>query len=73
MVTTQGNHIGYNDVKVSQTGNGYSIYRFYGSSIWGNINNDIVTRRINNSTCDAATPNFPPAPVPFDYKRGDLK
>jgi YD repeat-containing protein len=73
MVTTQGNHIGYNDVKVSQTGNGYSIYRFYGSSIWGNINNDIVTRRVNNTVCDAATPNFPPAPVPFDYKRGDLK
>jgi hypothetical protein len=73
MTTTQGNHIGYDEVKVSQTGNGHSIFRYYGSAIWGNINNDIVNRRLNNSSCDVNIPNFPPAPLPFEFKRGDLK
>lgn len=73
LATTQGNHIGYEEVKVSQSSNGYSIYRYYGSNIWQTINSDIVTRNILNYTCDASIPNFPAAPLPFEFKRGELK
>jgi hypothetical protein len=73
MSTTQGNHIGYNEVKVSKTGNGYSIYRYYGSNIWDTDNSDVAVRKIDRTSSNPAAPEFPAAPLPFDYKRGDLK
>ncbi len=75
MGTTQGNHIGYNSVKVSQTGNGYSIYQYYtsdGSSPWGSNQGDFLVRNVNIQACDENAPNFPPTPLPFDFKRGEL-
>jgi hypothetical protein len=72
METLQGGHIGYNEVKTFQTGKGSSIYRFYGSDIWDLNTSDVCTRNVN-LTCDLAVPNYPAAPLPFEYKRGELK
>src|SRR2546423_4242067 len=41
MQNVQGNHIGYNEVYVTQSGNGYSVYKYYGSNIWDNITTDV--------------------------------
>ena len=74
MSTTQGNHIGYNEVKISQSGNGYSIYRYYGSNLWENIFDDVAYRNVNASdNCSLNIPNYPVAPVPYEYRRGELK
>ena len=73
METIQGNHIGYEEVKVTKSGNGHSIFRYYGSNVWSAVNSDIVTRTINTTICDPAVPTFPIKPLPFEYKRGDLK
>ncbi len=69
---TQGNHIGYNEVKVSKTGNGFSIFRYYGSDVWDIDQRDVAIRNVS-STCSQAIPNFPHAPLPTEYKRGELK
>ncbi|MDN5217516.1 hypothetical protein QQ020_35920 [Fulvivirgaceae bacterium BMA12] len=71
MGSTQGNHIGYNEVKVSQAGNGHSIFRYYGSDFWDN-NNDRVAY-VHIDPCDINTANYPPAPLPHEFKRGELK
>ncbi|HYE55866.1 MAG TPA: hypothetical protein VD996_13530, partial [Chitinophagaceae bacterium] len=73
MASTQGYHIGYNEVKVSETGNGYSIYRYYGSELWQMDIADVAVRSINTVVCDADIPNYPAAPLPHDFKRGKLK
>jgi len=73
MGSSQGNHIGYNEVKVSQSGNGYSIYRYYGSNLWDLNTDDIAYRSIVTNQCDANTPNYPSAPLPFEFMRGELK
>lgn len=74
MATTQGNHIGYNEVWVSQSGNGYSVFRYYGSNYWDNIISDVCTRSIiQANSCDTSIPNYPAAPEPFDPMRGELK
>lgn len=73
MSTTQGNHIGYNEVKVWQTGNGYSIYRYYGSNVWDNNYTDVAVRTIDRTSTNPAAPEYPAAPIPFEYKRGQLK
>ena len=75
MSTVQGSHIGYQQVKVSQTGNGYSIYHYY-------INNDgnyilkptgaIANTNADITYCNANIPSFPAAPLPFDSRRGQL-
>jgi hypothetical protein len=75
MATTQGYHIGYSRVKVSQPGNGYSIYKYYGNSgvPFGTLNNVIAVTSISNSGCDVNAPNYPPAPLPFEFARGELQ
>jgi YD repeat-containing protein len=74
MGTTQGAHIGYNEVKVSQTGNGHSIYRYYGSQYWDNIHDDIAYRNVDIKTpCNPNSPNYPSAPLPTEFMRGELK
>jgi YD repeat-containing protein len=74
MESSQGNHIGYNEVRVYKTGNGYSIYRYYGSDLWDAIIDDVAYRSINPSVgCDTDIPNHPAAPIPFEPKRGKLK
>ena len=74
MATVQGNHIGYNQVQVTQAGNGYSIYRYYGSNAWDYNISDVCIRTLQQSnTCDPTIPNFPAPPLPFEYMRGELK
>lgn len=76
MATTQGNHIGYAQVKVAQTGNGYSLYKYYGATgvpPWLANPGDIAITTLNNSGCDGNAPNYPAAPLPFDFMRGELK
>jgi hypothetical protein len=72
MNTSQGNHIGYNSVTVSKTGNGYTSYRYYGSDVWDTDQSDVCIRNVN-LTCSSSIPNFPAAPLPFEFKRGELK
>jgi hypothetical protein len=72
MTTTQGNHIGYMQVTVSETGNGFSVYQYWQPFVWKNIVGDVVTRNLDNTTCSLSAPNFPFAPVPFELKVGDL-
>ena len=74
MQNSQGNHIGYSQVKVSTPLNGFSIYKFFGSELWENLHSDIAYKNVNiHSLCSVTTPNWPAAPVPFEYKRGELK
>lgn len=74
MENSQGQHIGYNEVKVSQTGNGYQIYRFYGSNFWDFDYRDVVQRNVNpKDACSLTIPNYPEPPPPLDFKRGELK
>ncbi len=74
MKNTQGNHIGYSQVKVAKTGNGYSVYKYFGSDLWENLHDDIAYKNVNlKPPCPADLPNWPPPPVPFEYKRGELK
>jgi YD repeat-containing protein len=72
MSTSQGNHIGYREVRVSKVDNGYSIYRFYGSPIWDNNLSDIANRVYERVPFPEA-PNYPEAPLPFEYIRGNLQ
>jgi hypothetical protein len=73
MSTVQGNHIGYNQVQVSQSNNGYSIYQYYGSNIWDFNISDVCIRTINENSCPLTIPNFPTPPEPFEFMRGELK
>lgn len=75
MAASQGYHIGYAQVKVTQSGNGYSLYKYYGTTgvpTW-QVNGDVAIRTVNTQGCDANAPNYPAAPLPFDYMRGELK
>jgi YD repeat-containing protein len=72
--SSQGNHIGYNEVKVSQSGNGYKVLRFFGSDRWDSDVRDVAFRTVPASgDCNPSIPNYPNAPIPFEYKRGELK
>jgi hypothetical protein len=72
--TTQGNHIGYNEVKESKVGGGYTVYRYYGSNLWDLNVSDVAVRSIvTNAGCEPTVVNYPFIPYPFEYKRGELK
>ncbi|MEP7238922.1 MAG: hypothetical protein ABI685_13680, partial [Ferruginibacter sp.] len=72
--TSQGNHIGYNEIKVLQPANGYTIYRYYGSDRWDTNTGEVAITDINNKTpCNLSIPNFPAAPLQFEPIRGELK
>jgi hypothetical protein len=74
MSTLQGENMGYNEVDVSQTGNGHSVYRYYGSYPYGQNITDVCVRTLTqSSTCDPAIPNFPYPPVPFEFMREEMK
>jgi YD repeat-containing protein len=72
METTQGNHIGYRDVKVSESGNGYTIYHYTIPTQFDTDHSAIAVLNIMKTVCDNTIPNFPAAPLPFDYTRGEL-
>lgn len=72
--TTQGNHIGYNEVKVSQSNNGHKIYRYYGSDAWDADQRDVADRVVElNFPRTLDVPSYPVAPPTTEYKRGELK
>jgi YD repeat-containing protein len=76
MATTQGNPLGYSQVKVSQTGNGYSVYKYYGPTgvpPWQVNVGDVAIRIVNTAGCDNNAPSFPYPPLPYDFLRGELK
>jgi YD repeat-containing protein len=71
---TQGGHIGYSRVKISELNNGYKEYRYYGSNYWDLMTGDVCVRNLNSYLgCNSSIPNFPEADLPYDYKRGELK
>ncbi|HEV3325691.1 MAG TPA: hypothetical protein VG052_08790, partial [Puia sp.] len=70
----QGENMGFNEVDVSQTGNGHSVYRYYGSNIWSLNVTDVCQRSITQSSlCDPTIPNYPAAPIPFEFMRDELQ
>lgn len=76
MSSTQGNHIGYGEVYVSQQGNGYTQYKYYSSNgslvhSWDTSPEDVCERNLN-TFCDPNLPNSPAPPEPFDPMRGQL-
>lgn len=72
--TSQGNHVGYNQVKVSQAGNGYSLYMYYGSDRWDNVAGDLSIKDVKTDPpCNPSLPSFPYAPLPYEPLRGQLK
>lgn len=76
MAESNGNHIGYGEVYVSQTGNGYTKYQYYSSNgtlvgPWQAPLTDVCVRSIAD-ICEASIPNSPAPPVPFDPQRGEL-
>jgi hypothetical protein len=76
MATSQGNHIGYGEVDVSQAGNGYTEYQYYSSNgtLAGPYDppiTDVCVRSIAD-ICMADIPNSPAPPLPFDPQRGEL-
>ncbi|HEY1212572.1 MAG TPA: hypothetical protein VGE93_02965, partial [Bryobacteraceae bacterium] len=72
--TVQGENFGYNEVDVTQTGNGRSVYRYYGSNIWSQSVSDVCVRTITQSGyCDPNIPTYPAAPVPFEFMRDELQ
>jgi len=74
LATTQGENLGFDEVDVSQTGNGHSVYRYYGSNMWQSSLNDVCTRSlVQTGSCDFNIPNYPAAPLPFEFMRGELK
>lgn len=73
MASTNGNHIGYNEVKVSKNGNGHTIYRYYGSNLWDNLHDDVAYRNVTPAICSSSIPVSPAAPLSYEYKRGELK
>ena len=73
METVQGNHIGYNMVEVTKPGNGKVQYQYYGSNIWDQNQSDVCVRKVTNTSCALTIPNWPDAPLPFEFIRGQLK
>jgi len=73
MQTTQGSHIGYEVVKVKRTNNGTSMFRYSPGSI--NIVDHsciAITNVLMDGSCTIAIPNYPAAPLPNDFLRGEL-
>ncbi len=74
MSVSQGNHIGYNEVRIEQPGNGYEIKRFFGSDSWDTDVSDVALRSIYTTPgCPSSNNNYPFAPLPYEYQRGELK
>jgi YD repeat-containing protein len=68
LTTTQGNHFGYNQVKVTQGDGGYSIYKY--KSIQDS-QAPVCVNAIDKRVCDPNGMNFPPAPEQIDFSRGE--
>jgi YD repeat-containing protein len=76
MQTVQGYHIGYGKVRETSPDGGYSVNEFKGSFVlptaWYTLE-DVCVRRINTAQCSNNDPIYPPAPLPYDFERGNPK
>lgn len=74
MSNYQGNHIGYDEVTLTYNNNaqGKSVYRFYNINPWERETTKYVYTDFLGQ-CDPSAPNFPAAPIPFEFQRGELK
>lgn len=71
MSTTQGNHIGYSKVVINNPDGAYTLKKYFNS---GNASMNKVSERIIDKTvCDPFAPNYPPAPIKHNFKRGELE
>lgn len=74
MSTTQGYHMGYDQVTVAQSGNGRINYYYHNTEYWERPNSDDVAyRNIAVNACDVTIPFQPAVPLPFDFSRGMIK
>ncbi|HET7116690.1 MAG TPA: hypothetical protein VFI29_09375 [Hanamia sp.] len=74
MATLQGENVGYNEVDVSQTGNGTTKYMYYHPGFWpGNPPDVCVRTLIQSGFCDQNIPNYPSTPLSFDFMRDELQ
>ncbi|PRD46263.1 hypothetical protein [Sphingobacterium haloxyli] len=74
MSNYQGNHVGYDEVTVSYNNNaqGKSVYRYYNTNPWERETTKFAYTDVS-FLCDPLAPNFPAAPIPFQFQRGQLK
>jgi len=74
MATLQGENVGYNEVDVSQMGNGSSKYLYYTSGMWATTPPDVCVRTLFQSgLCNQNIPNYPSVPIPFEFMRDELQ
>jgi hypothetical protein len=74
LASVQGENVGYNEVDVSQTGNGLTKYLYYNSNLWTTYPQDVCVRTlIQSSLCDQNIPNYPNVPLPFEFMRDELQ
>lgn len=73
MSTSQGEHIGYEEVSVGKPDNGYSVYRYYTGMPIGYVTPSLAVTSVDRSTCSYSVPNFPYAPDEYNNLRGKLK
>jgi YD repeat-containing protein len=77
METTQGNHIGYEEVKVSQTNNGHVVYKYKSGFGWTSqqIDRDGIAVTFANTAapCSSSIPSYPSAPPQHNFTRGNLE
>ncbi len=71
MRTTQGAHKGYEYVRVRQTGNGYTEYKYDVSGAPA-LPGDVSVRAVDASICSTSFDDYPPAPLPNSFRRGAL-
>ncbi len=70
MRSSQGNHFGYNQVKVSRSDGSYTIYKF---TLAANPSDpDVCLRVIDATICNNTQPSYPYAPIPFKFEQGEL-
>lgn len=70
MRSSQGNHFGYNQVKVTRSDGSFTIYKY---TLAANPSDpDVCLRVIDASVCNDTAPSYPYAPVPFKFEQGEL-
>ena len=69
---TQGYHIGYQQVKVVREDGSYTGYEYDVTSANDDPYAPVAVTTVEDYTCTEAVPNFPPAPLPYVPKRGQL-
>lgn len=69
---TQGYHIGYQQVKVLRQDGSYTGYEYDVTSSNDDPYAPVAVTTVEDYNCSVEVPNFPPAPLPYVPKRGQL-